>query len=56
LGRDAVGKLGSQNIGSFDVVVIATNHQSVNYKELAGWADCIVDTRNQMAAVKIKPG
>jgi len=45
-----------KTIGSFDVVVIATNHQSVNYKELAGWADCIVDTRNQMAGIKTKPG
>ena len=45
-----------KTIGSFDVVVIATNHQSVNYQELAGWADCIVDTRNQMAGVKTKPG
>ncbi len=45
-----------KTIGKFDVVVIATNHQSVNYQELAGWADCIVDTRNQMAGVKTKPG
>jgi len=45
-----------KTIGSFDVVVIATNHQSVNYQELAGWADCIVDTRNQMTGVKTKLG
>jgi len=45
-----------KTVGSFDVVVIATNHQSVNCKELAGWVDCIVDTRNQMAGVKTKPG
>ncbi|MFZ1072537.1 MAG: nucleotide sugar dehydrogenase [Verrucomicrobiia bacterium] len=45
-----------KTVESFDVVVIATNHQSVNYKELAGWADCILDTRNQMAGVKTKPG
>ena len=45
-----------KTINSFDVVVIATHHQSVNYKELADWADCIVDTRNQMTGVKTKPG
>src|SRR5438309_722431 len=38
-------------IRGFDVVLIATNHTSVNYHELAEWADCIVDTRNAMAAI-----
>ena len=45
-----------KTVGSFDVVIIATNHQSVNYQDLAGWADCIVDTRNQMTGIKTKPG
>jgi UDP-N-acetyl-D-glucosamine dehydrogenase len=40
----------------FDVAIIATNHQVVNYQELADWSPCIVDTRNAMAAVKTKPG
>jgi UDP-N-acetyl-D-glucosamine dehydrogenase len=39
------------SIAAFDLVLIATNHSSVNYKELAEWAQCIVDTRNAMAAV-----
>ena len=38
-------------IRGFDVVLIATNHTSVNYHELADWADCVVDTRNAMAAI-----
>jgi UDP-N-acetyl-D-glucosamine dehydrogenase len=38
-------------IENFDVVLIATNHSSVNYHELGGWARCIVDTRNAMAPV-----
>jgi UDP-N-acetyl-D-glucosamine dehydrogenase len=38
-------------IESFDVVLIATNHSSVNYHELGEWARCIVDTRNAMAPV-----
>jgi UDP-N-acetyl-D-glucosamine dehydrogenase len=40
-----------QTVESFDAVIIATNHQSVNYKELAEWSRCIVDTRNAMAGV-----
>jgi len=38
-------------IENFDVVLIATNHSSVNYHELGQWARCIVDTRNAMARV-----
>ena len=40
---------------SFDAVIVATNHQIVNYQELADWSACIVDTRNAMAGVKAKP-
>jgi hypothetical protein len=32
---------------AFDI--IATNHQIINYQELADWSACIVDTRNAMA-------
>ena len=38
-------------IENFDVVLIATNHSSVNYHELGEWSRCIVDTRNAMAPV-----
>jgi UDP-N-acetyl-D-glucosamine dehydrogenase len=40
-------------IEKFDIVLIATNHSSVNYHELGEWARCIVDTRNAMAGVAI---
>ena len=43
-------------IENFDVVLIATNHSSVRYHELAEWAHCIVDTRNAMAGVPVAPG
>jgi UDP-N-acetyl-D-glucosamine dehydrogenase len=43
-------------IQKFDVVLIATNHSCVNYRELANWASCIVDTRNAMAAVPVNSG
>jgi UDP-N-acetyl-D-glucosamine dehydrogenase len=43
-------------IEDFDVVLIATNHAGVNYRELGEWASCIVDTRNAMAAVSVNSG
>lgn len=42
-------------ITSFDAVIIATAHTGVNYQELADWAPCIVDTRNAMAALRVRP-
>jgi UDP-N-acetyl-D-glucosamine dehydrogenase len=38
-----------ETIESFDVVLITTAHDNVNYPELAQWGRCIVDTRNVMA-------
>ena len=49
-------KWNKKTVGSYDLVLIATNHANVNHADLAGWADCIVDTRNAMSGVKTKPG
>lgn len=46
----------SKVIGAYDLVLIATNHASVNYKELAEWSSCIVDTRNAMNGITTKTG
>ena len=43
-------------IQGFDVILIATNHSSVNYYELGDWAQCIVDTRNAMSGTRVDPG
>jgi UDP-N-acetyl-D-glucosamine dehydrogenase len=43
-------------VAGFDAVVVATNHQAVNYAQLADWSPCIVDTRNALAGVKTTPG
>ncbi len=43
-------------IAPYDAVLLATNHASVNYQELADWAPCIIDTRNAMANIPTKPG
>jgi UDP-N-acetyl-D-glucosamine dehydrogenase len=45
-----------ETIHAFDAVLIATDHKSVNYRELADWAPCIVDARNVMVGVKTQPG
>ncbi len=42
-----------ETISGFDAVIISTAHKAVNYDELAQWANCIIDTRNAMASVKI---
>jgi len=41
-----------EEISKYDAVVIATAHDSVNYKELVEWAPCIIDTRNALAKIK----
>jgi UDP-N-acetyl-D-glucosamine dehydrogenase len=43
-------------LSKFDAVLISTNHQDVDYQELANCADCIVDTRNAMSGIKARPG
>jgi UDP-N-acetyl-D-glucosamine dehydrogenase len=49
-------KWNRQTIQGFDAVLLATNHETVNYNELAEWASCIVDTRNAMAGITATPG
>jgi UDP-N-acetyl-D-glucosamine dehydrogenase len=43
-------------ISAFDLVLVATAHDGVSYKELAEWATCIVDTRNVMAELRLPSG
>lgn len=47
---------GRETIQTCDAVLIATNHQAVNYQDVADWAHCIIDTRNAMASIKTRPG
>jgi UDP-N-acetyl-D-glucosamine dehydrogenase len=54
-GRKSVG-WSKDEISKYDAVLIATAHDSVNYKELAQWADLIVDTRNAMAEIPVPAG
>jgi UDP-N-acetyl-D-glucosamine dehydrogenase len=43
-------------VAGFDAVIIVTAHACVNYQQLGDWAQCIVDTRNVMATVRLSPG
>jgi UDP-N-acetyl-D-glucosamine dehydrogenase len=43
-------------VSKYDLVLISTNHASVNYAELGEWAASIVDTRNAMSGIKQKAG
>jgi UDP-N-acetyl-D-glucosamine dehydrogenase len=45
-----------ETISGYDAVVISTNHDNIDYRELAKWSDCIVDTRNAMKEVGSKKG
>jgi len=45
-----------ETLSKFDVVLVSTQHEAVNYKELAECADCIVDTRNAMAGIPSRSG
>jgi len=40
-------------VSAFDVVVIATAHDCIDFQELADSAQCVVDTRNAMAGVEL---
>jgi UDP-N-acetyl-D-glucosamine dehydrogenase len=43
----------AKTVRSYDLVLISTKHSSVNYRELAEWSHCIVDTRNAMSGVPL---
>jgi UDP-N-acetyl-D-glucosamine dehydrogenase len=45
-----------ETISRYDLVLISTNHANVDYKQLAEWSQCIVDTRNAMAGIPTEPG
>lgn len=54
-GRESV-EWDENTISGFDAVVISTDHDNIDYRELAKWSDCIVDTRNAMKEVGSKEG
>jgi UDP-N-acetyl-D-glucosamine dehydrogenase len=49
-------KWNRKTIASFDLVLISTAHEAVDYPQLANWSPLIVDTRNVMAKYKTGAG
>jgi UDP-N-acetyl-D-glucosamine dehydrogenase len=45
-----------KTIAGMDAALIATAHDAVDYQQLAGWAQLIVDTRNVMTKIKTSAG
>jgi UDP-N-acetyl-D-glucosamine dehydrogenase len=45
-----------ETVSGFDLVLIATAHDCMNFQELADWAECIVDTRNAMQGISTVEG
>jgi len=45
-----------KNVASYDAVLISTGHKAVDYKQLAEWASCIIDTRNTMHGIPMPAG
>jgi UDP-N-acetyl-D-mannosaminuronate dehydrogenase len=41
---------------TFDAAVIATAHRGVNYQQLVEWVACIIDIREALAGVAVRPG
>ncbi|MCM2403208.1 nucleotide sugar dehydrogenase [Rhizobium sp. S153] len=53
MGRRSVG-WNRETIKGFDVVLISTDHDSIDYQALADWCPLIVDTRNALARRKVE--
>lgn len=43
-----------ETINSYDAAIISTNHSDINYKQLAEWSDCIIDSRHEMNGIERK--
>lgn len=45
-----------ENLASYDLVLISTDHACIDYQELADWAPLVVDTRNAMHGIETEAG
>ncbi len=52
LGENVLNSCSLDNLNSYDVVVILTDHSSIDYRQLVTQAQLIVDTRNATRAVR----
>jgi len=54
LGKKSI-QWSQENISSYDLVLISTDHKAFNISELLAWAPLIVDTRNAVEKSKESP-
>lgn len=45
-----------EELRRFDAVIIATAHDGVDFRQLLGCADTIIDTRNALSGLPVRPG
>jgi UDP-N-acetyl-D-glucosamine dehydrogenase len=55
MGRRSVS-LDEATVGGFDIVLVSTDHDNVDYAAIAAWAPLIIDTRNVFARRNIATG
>jgi len=53
MGKESI-EWSEKKIGEYDAVIISTDHSAVDYRQLAGCSDCIIDTRNCMKNITPK--
>jgi len=52
IGEHEMKSVPFDKLDSYDCVVVVTDHSTVDYKQVAAKAKCVVDTRNAMKNVK----
>lgn len=45
-----------ESVAAYDAVIISTAHSDTSFRQLAEWASLIVDTRNAMHGIAVRPG
>jgi UDP-N-acetyl-D-glucosamine dehydrogenase len=45
-----------ETVAAYDAVLISTAHRDTDFGQLAAWAPLIVDTRNAMHGIAVRPG
>ena len=55
MGRRSVS-LDEATVSGFDLVLVSTDHDNVDYAAIAAWAPLIIDTRNVFARRNIATG
>jgi UDP-N-acetyl-D-glucosamine dehydrogenase len=52
IGEHEMKSVAFDKLDGYDCVIVVTDHSTVDYKQVAAKAKCVVDTRNAMKNVK----